>query len=408
MPSLDPRFEALRDAWSRLRRSGLPLAAAVAASVLVLAASACSSGDLATGPGSDDGADDPGSPTVGTGTLSVSLTDAPDTLLAAAVVHIGRVEAVPADDEEDDGDEEDSAPADSAASDSTTADSADAAALGRVAAQQGDDGEGDEGDGDEGDGDEEDGEGGPVVIVEEGGAFDLLELRDGITELLGSAEVDVGTYAQLRFIVDSARVELKEGLTFRDGSTSRELMVPSGAQTGIKLNLDRADGDASDGGTEVEEGEETSLIVDFDVSQSFVVQGNPNTPAGIRGFLFTPVLRVAEEDAAGSVAGTVSGPEGADVEGLTVTAEPAGDGAEAARIAFQQQQEEGGQTETATAATDAEGAYELSGLAPGGYTVSVEPPEGFEADPASREVEVGEGESVEGVDFTLVEASSGG
>lgn len=390
MPSLDPRFEALRDAWSRLRRSGLPLAAAVAASILVLAASACSSGDLATGPGSEDGGDDLPGPSAGTGTLSVSLTDAPDTLLASAVVHVGRVEAVPAED-------------DSAASDSTATDSADAAAPGRVAAQQGDDGEDDEGDGDE-----EDGDGGPVVIVEEGGTFDLLELRDGIVELLGSAEVEVGTYAQLRFIVDSARVELKEGLTFRDGSTSRELMVPSGARTGIKLNLDRADGDASDGGTEVEEGEETSLIVDFDVSQSFVVQGNPNTPAGIRGFLFTPVLRVAEEDAAGSVAGTVSGPEGADVEGLTVTAEPAGDGAETARIAFQQQQEEGGQTETATAATDAEGAYELSGLAPGGYTVSVEPPEGFEADPASREVEVGEGESVEGVDFTLVEASSGG
>lgn len=375
------RFEHLRSAWDRLREAGVPLAAALAVSVLLLAASACSSGDLA-GPGNDS--DGPLDTAPGTGVLSVSLTDAPDTLLASAVVHIGRVEAVPAEDE---GDEEgDSAPSDSTASDSASSDSA-AGSIG-VAAQQ-------------------EGDGGPVVIVEEGGTFDLLELQDGITELLGSAEVEVGTYAQLRFIVDSARVELKEGLTFRDGSTSQSLMVPSGAQTGIKLNLDRADGDGSDGGTEVEEGEETSLIVDFDVSQSFVVQGNPNTPAGIRGFLFTPVLRVVEEDAAGSIAGTVSGPEAANVEGLTVTAEPAGSGGGSARIAFQQQPEEGGQTETATATTDADGAYELSGLAPGTYTVSVEPPEGFEPDPASLDVEVAEGEAVEGADFTLVEASSG-
>ena len=295
MASRPTRIESLRSAWESLRTAGVPLAAALAFGVLLLAASACSSGDLATGP--DDGSDDPVAPATGTGTLSVSLTDAPDTLLASAVVHIGRVEAVPAESEDDEGDEEDSAPSDStsssdstATSDSTSSDST-AGSIG-VAAQQEEEEEEEEG-------------GGPVVIVEEGGTFDLLELQDGITELLGSAEVDVGTYAQLRFIVDSARVELKEGLTFRDGSTSQQLKVPSGAKSGIKLNLAGADGDESNGGVEVEEGEETSLIVDFDVSQSFVVQGNPNTPAGIQGFLFKPVLRVAEGDAAGSIAGTV-------------------------------------------------------------------------------------------------------
>lgn len=370
MTSRHTRTDSLRRKWERLRSAGVPLAAIVAASVLLLAASACSIGDLT------DPSDDSPGPASGSGVLSVSLTDAPDTLLAAAVVHIGRVEAVPA--------EGDSAPSDSAPSDSAASDSADA---GQVAAQQ-------------------QGGGGPVVIVEEGGTFDLLTLQDGVTELLGSAEVDPGTFAQLRFIVDSARVELKEGLTFRDGSTSRSLKVPSGAKTGIKLNLAGADGDSADGGVVVEEGGETSLVVDFDVSQSFVVQGNPNTPAGIRGFLFKPVLRVVEEDAAGSVTGTVSGPEGVDVEGLTVTAEPATESA-SARIAFQQQQEEGGQTGTATATTDADGGYELSDLAPGAYVVAVEAPDGFAADPGSREVEVTEGETVEGVDFTLVEDDTG-
>jgi hypothetical protein len=42
---------------------------------------------------------------------------------------------------------------------------------------------------------------------------------------------------------------------------------------------------------EAEEGEETTLVVDFDVDQNFVIQGNPETPAGIIGMLFTPVLQ---------------------------------------------------------------------------------------------------------------------
>jgi hypothetical protein len=33
------------------------------------------------------------------------------------------------------------------------------------------------------------------------------------------------------------------------------------------------------------------VLVDFDVDQNFVIQGNPETPAGINGILFTPVLR---------------------------------------------------------------------------------------------------------------------
>jgi hypothetical protein len=31
--------------------------------------------------------------------------------------------------------------------------------------------------------------------------------------------------------------------------------------------------------------------VDFDVDDNFVLQGNPETPAGIHGVLFTPVLK---------------------------------------------------------------------------------------------------------------------
>ena len=48
----------------------------------------------------------------------------------------------------------------------------------------------------------------------------------------------------------------------------------------------------------VESGQDVSLTLDFDVSKSFVVQGNPNTPAGIKGFLMKPtvVLKGVQEN----------------------------------------------------------------------------------------------------------------
>lgn len=112
--------------------------------------------------------------------------------------------------------------------------------------------------------------------------FDLLELRDGITALLGERPVPPGRYGQLRLIVDDATVTLADGYTFNDGSTERTLFVPSGMQTGIKVQ--------TDGAIEAEDGLVTVVVVDFDVDRSFVIQGNPETPAGIHGILFTPSL----------------------------------------------------------------------------------------------------------------------
>ncbi len=33
------------------------------------------------------------------------------------------------------------------------------------------------------------------------------------------------------------------------------------------------------------------MTLDFDLEKSFVVQGNPNTAAGIKGFHFKPVVK---------------------------------------------------------------------------------------------------------------------
>ena len=247
------------------------------------------------------------------------------------------------------------------------------------------------------------GEGGPITLSEDGtdGLIDLMDLRDAATTLLAEGIVEPGTYRQLRLIVEQARVVLagegEDQYLFPDGRPDQDMKVPSGAQTGLKLNLKPADagqdGDAegSDGGVEIVPGE-TVLILDFDVSRSFVIQGNPETPAGIKSVHFKPTLRVIVQDGSGSISGTVSTALSAElVKGLTVTATPEVD------TFFGEYQ-----TQSAQAVTGEDGKYTIPFLVPGSYTVSVTPPDGHAATPASSAVDVDPAESEENIDFAIV------
>lgn len=236
-------------------------------------------------------------------------------------------------------------------------------------------------------------EGGPINLTTDGtdGLVNLLDLQNAATETLAEAEIEPGTYHQLRLIVESARVKLVEGYTFTDGSTERDLTIPSGAQTGIKLNLAAADGADDGAGLEILPGQ-MLLIVDFDVSQSFVMQGNAETPAGIKGFHLKPTLRVTVSDVAATISGTVSTDlDGVPVKELTVTAEPV-EGSTLEQF----------QSATATAVTGDGGAYTLHFLVPGTYTVTVSTDDGYTTRPASHSVTVGPGDDAEAVNFEIV------
>jgi hypothetical protein len=230
----------------------------------------------------------------------------------------------------------------------------------------------------------------PVTLTEHAGTFDLLQLQNGVTALLASVAIEPGLYNQLRLVVESAEVTLSDGHTFNDGTTTRSLHVPSGAQSGIKINLRMADGDAETAGIDISQGE-TILVVDFDVNQSFVVQGNPDTPAGINSVSFTPLLRAVVTDVAASIEGTISAPAEVSVEDIVVSAE-----------LTESTELEELQTAAGTAVTADDGTYRIWFLAPGTYTVTIAAPEGFDSDPESRSVVVAAGQNVTGIDFTLV------
>jgi len=209
------------------------------------------------------------------------------------------------------------------------------------------------------------GEDGIHIISSDTASYNLLALQHGVTAYLGSAEIPVGTYSQLRLIVDSARITLKAPTTFTSGSGSASLKVPSGSTSGLKVNL---------GNVSVVPGE-TVLLVDFDVSRSFVFQGPPGGP---KSASFKPVIHATVMDVAGSIAGTV---------------QPAS--SKAGLYAIQ------GLDTIATASADSlTGAYVIRYLAPGAYSVLARAA-GFK-DGVVDPVLVGNSQNVTGVDFTLV------
>lgn len=221
-----------------------------------------------------------------------------------------------------------------------------------------------------------------TTVVEDGEVYDLLDLQNGVTALLGTVVIPAGTYTELRMVVQSATVTLLPDYQFEDGSQSMDLAVPSGASSGIKIALENADGAEEDGGVEINE--ETTLIVDFDVASNFVMLGSPES--GIKGFNFTPRLRAVVEAVAASMAGLVF-PVEAVTDTLTV---------EAAR--------EGAPPEEApaTASVAVDGTWSMPFVAPGQYHVTLKRLAAGQA-AGTVIVPVGESEAVTGVELIVDE-----
>jgi len=132
----------------------------------------------------------------------------------------------------------------------------------------------------------------PFTVLFEGEkVIDLLDLQNGITEDLLSSDIASGSYNFIRIHVVSAKIVLKNGTIF-------DLKIPSGTSSGLKIKMSPE--------LLIESGVESEVLLDFDVSKSFIVQGNMNTPAGIKGFLFKPVLRAMVQKYSGIIEGKVS------------------------------------------------------------------------------------------------------
>jgi hypothetical protein len=117
------------------------------------------------------------------------------------------------------------------------------------------------------------GPGGRTTLLDDPVTVNLIDLANETVELLSDVEVEQGTYDELRFVITGAYLEVETGTGTEifasssdydglpDGATvDGELQMPSLGTSGLKVNFDEP--------LTLDDGEHT-LLVDFDVSQSF-------------------------------------------------------------------------------------------------------------------------------------------
>lgn len=120
--------------------------------------------------------------------------------------------------------------------------------------------------------------------------LDLVNLKNGMVSSLSDITIPPGQYDLVQLHIASASVDMKDGRHF-------DMTVPSGAQTGLKVFVSPS--------INVSTQVSTDLLLDFDLSRSFLPLGNPRSPRGITGFNFMPVIRASNLTTSGTVAGKV-------------------------------------------------------------------------------------------------------
>lgn len=110
---------------------------------------------------------------------------------------------------------------------------------------------------------------------------DLLKLDNGADTLLGTAQLETGTYNQLRMVLGTNNEVISDG-------TSYTLTIPSGQESGYKVNLNA---DVVDDST-------VTKIIDFDAARSIAVTGNEQ-------YILNPVLHAFDPDETGALTGQI-------------------------------------------------------------------------------------------------------
>ncbi len=186
-----------------------------------------------------------------------------------------------------------------------------------------------------------------LLLMEEEMNVNLLDLTNGITTTLVDTEVPVGSYDLFRVYVKGINIVLTDGTVY-------DLKVPSGASSGIKVFVEP--------NIIVDGGLTADLLLDFDVSKSFVAKGNRKVEGGITGFNFNPVIKASNLSTAGTLTGMITTDNGGEIiplEGAQVSIFPEGSDFSV-------------DTSIISTFSDETGMYTILGLEAGTYDVVVE------------------------------------
>ena len=120
-----------------------------------------------------------------------------------------------------------------------------------------------------------------VVINNNEAIYDLLKLKNGVTTIIGNSSLAIGHYSQIRLIIGAGSNIVVDGVTY-------PLEIPSGEQTGIKLNHE----------FEILEDLNYELFLDFDAELSILLTGSGQ-------YIMTPVIRIIPAGISGTISGII-------------------------------------------------------------------------------------------------------
>ena len=155
--------------------------------------------------------------------------------------------------------------------------------------------------------------------------FDLLQLTNGASAILGDTSLPAGQYTQIRLFIGDGSYVIDQGIKY-------DLEVPSGSQSGLKLIHQFT----------IESNKLYELLLDFNVEKSIVITGNGQ-------YKLKPTIKVTPVVISGSISGQV----------LPLDAQPT------IWTVFG--------IDTITTYTDLQGHFKLMGLLQGLYDVNIIP-----------------------------------
>ena len=164
--------------------------------------------------------------------------------------------------------------------------------------------------------------------------INLLDLTNGVLETLGQTSLEAGQYNQLRLVLDSNANGAANTVVATGSTVEKPLETPSAVQSGLKLV----------GAINVEAGQKTDVVIDFDACKSVVTRGGKGT------YALKPVIKM--------LPAAVNG-----IQGFVATAALAGN----VTVSAQQN----GTIVSATTPNPSTGEFFLSRLAPGNYDVVI-------------------------------------
>ena len=164
-----------------------------------------------------------------------------------------------------------------------------------------------------------------VTLNATAGVYNLLDLSNGVSTLVATGDMEAGTVSQIRLILGPNNTVTVGGVVY-------PLSTPSAMQSGLKLQLNQT----------FEPGVAYNILLDFDASQSILMQGNGT-------YQLKPVIRTIDTAIGGSIKGSIT-PIGA-IATVTVTSNG---------ISY-------------SSVTNASGAFMIAGLPAGTYDITVTP-----------------------------------